>query len=138
MPTSFQIDGLAFQEISGVINSRQLSLFSRQYTIEIDTLHDRFKDEIVDPWIRKLKEQGEKALLGVTEASLEVAKNLMTSAVLGKEDRCKRELEETKKDMLPGEEKLAWLTAVCTNLLAAERASTKLSDHLSSWQARRS
>ena len=113
-----------------MINSRQLSLFNRQHSIEIDTLHDRFKDEIVNPWIKKLKEEGEKTLLGATEASLEVAKNLMTSALLEKEDRCKRKLEETKKDKLAGEENIAWFTAVCSNLWAAEGALTELSVRL--------
>ena len=131
MPASLHIDGLAFQEILGVINSRQLSLFNRQYSIEIDTLHDQFKDRVIDPWIRKLKEEGEKTLLGTTEARLRVAKNLMTSSLVEKEDRCKRKLEETQEDNLAAEEDLAWFTAICSNLWAAEGALTELSEHLS-------
>ena len=38
---SLSIRGLAFEDISGLINARQLSLFNRQYSIEIDTLYDR-------------------------------------------------------------------------------------------------
>ena len=117
-----------------MINGREWSLFNRQYSIEIDALHDRFKDEIIDPWIKKLKEEGERTLLGTAEASLEVAKNLMTSALLENEDRCKRKLEETKKDMLPYEENVPWLTAVRSNLLAAEGALTELSVRLNGWQ----
>ena len=124
MPTSLHIDGLAFHEIRGVINTRQLSLFNRQYSIRIDTLHDRLKDEIVDPWIRKLKEEGENTLFGTTEAGLKAAKNLLTSALLEREDRCKRELEEKRKN--DTEERVARLTAVYSNLLAAEAASTEL------------
>ena len=134
MPASLHIDGLAFQEISGVINSRQWSLFNRQYSIEIDTLHDRCKDEIVDPWIRKLKEEGERTLLGTTEARLRVAKNLMTSALLEKKEQCKRKLEETEKDTLAGEENIARFTAVCNNLWAAEGASTELFVRINGWR----
>ena len=133
MPASIYIDSLAFQAFREVINSRQVSLFNRRYSIEIDTLHDRFKDEIVDPWIRKLKEEGEKALLEAIEASLEVAKNLMTSALLEKEEQCKQKLEETKKAMLPREENIARLTAVRSNLWAAEGALTELSVRLNGW-----
>ena len=127
MLASLHIDGLAFQKISGVINSRQLSLFNRQYSIEIDILHDRLKDGIINPWVRKLQEEGERTLLGTTEARLKVAKNLMTSALLEREDQFKRKLEETEKDKLAGEEKLAWFMAICGNLLAAEEALTELS-----------
>ena len=126
MPASLHIDGLAFQEILGAIKSRQLSLFHRQYSIDIDTLQDRFKDEIIDPWIRKLKEEGEKTLLGTTGASLKAAKNLTTSPLLEREDRYKRELDEMERDKLIGEEKVVQFTAVYSNLLAAEGALGEL------------
>ena len=134
MPASLHIDELAFQEISGVINSRQLSLFNRQYIIEIDTLQDRFKDEIVDPWIRNLKEEGEKTLLGTTEARLKVAKDLMTSALLERANRCKLKLEEMEKDVLAGQENVPWFTAVWSNLLAAEGALTEFSVCINGWR----
>ena len=62
--------------------------------MEIDTLPNRFKAKIIDPWIRKLKEG--KTLLEAIEMSLKAAKNSMASALglLLREDRCKRELEE--------------------------------------------
>ena len=121
---SLNIDGLAFRDISGVINTRQLSLFHRQYCIEIDTLHDRFKREIIDPWIRKLKEEGETTLLGIIGTVLMAAKDWITSALLERELRCKQELE--KKEMLDGEEAVERLTAVYSNLLAAEGALGEL------------
>ena len=49
--------------------------------MEIDTLPNRFKAKIIDPWIRKLKEEG-KTLLETMETSFKAAKNLMAS-VLG-------------------------------------------------------
>jgi len=123
-PPSLYIDRLAFPEIRGVINSRQLSLFNRQYSIEMDTLHDRFMDEMINPWIRKLKEEGEKALLGAIETSLMAAKELITSALLEREDPCKRELDD--KANLVGEERVEHLMAVHSNLMAAEGALKEL------------
>ena len=107
-----------------MINSRPLSLFNRQYYIEIDTLHDRFKGEIIDPWIRKLKEEGEKTLSGITETSFKAAKDWMFHALAEREYRCEQELE--KKVMLVGEERVERLTAMYGNLLAAEEALGEL------------
>jgi hypothetical protein len=129
---SFDIDGLAFQKIRGVINNRQLSFFNRQYGIEIDTLHDRFKDEIIDPWMRKLKEDGEKTLLGTAETRFNAAKDLLASALLEREERYKRELEE--KGKLVGEERVERLMATYGNLLAAEGASRELFDRAKALQ----
>ena len=138
MPASFHNYGPpAFRDISGVLNRSLLSLPNRQYSIKSDTLHDRFKDEIVDPWIRKLKEEGEKTLLGTTEARLKAAKDLMTSALLERADRCKRTLEETEKDVLAGEENVPWFTAVRSNLLAAEGALTEFSVRINGWRIQR-
>ena len=123
-PTSLNIDGLGFQEIRGMINTRQLTFFNRQFSIEIDTLHDRFKNEIIDPWIEKLKEEGEKTLLRISETRFKVAKGLMTSPLIEKEDRCKRELDEKEKGV--GEERVEHLTAIYCNLLAAEGALEEL------------
>jgi hypothetical protein len=117
---SLSIDGLVFQEIRGMINSRQLSLLKRQHSIDIDTLHDRFKNEVIDPWIRKLKEEGEKALLETIETRFKAAQEMITSALLEREDRYKRELDE-KEDVV-GEERVGHLTAIYSNLLSTEEA----------------
>ena len=115
-----------------MINSRQLSLFNRQYSIEMDTLHDRFKDEVINPWIRNLKEEGEKALLGTTETSLMAAKELITSALLEREARCKRELDD--KEKLVGEERVEHLTAVYSNLMTAGGALKRLFVWAEAWR----
>ena len=133
-PTSLDIDELSFQEIRGMINTRQLTLFNRQFSIEIDTLRDRFKNEIIDPWIGKLKEEGERTLLGITETRFKAAKDLMTSALVEKEERCKRELDE--KDDVVGEERVEHLTAICCNLLAAEEALEELFGRVEALQTR--
>ena len=101
-----------------MINSQQLSLFNRQYSIEIDTLHDRFMNEVIDPWIRKLKEEGEKALLRTTQTHFMAAKDLMASALLERENQCKRELDEKDTVGRP--------MAIYTNLMAAEEALREL------------
>ena len=105
-----------------MINSQQMTRFSlsRMYSIEIDPLQDRFKIDIVDPWIRKLKEEGERTLFGTIGTCFTDAKGWMTSALLEEELRCKQELE--KREMLDGEEAVERLTAVYSNLLAAEEA----------------
>lgn len=123
MPASLHIDGLASQEFRGAIK-RRLSLFNLQYNIDIGTLHDRFKNEIVGPWIRNLKEEGEKALLAFIQTSFRSAKDWMTPGLLERKDRCKQELK--KKYMLVGEERVERLTAMYSNLLAAEEALAEL------------
>jgi len=87
---------------------------------------------MVDPWIRRLKDEGEKALLGTTEASLMAAKELITSALLEREDRCKRELDD--KENLVGEERVEGLMAAYGNLLAAEEALEELFARVSALQ----
>ena len=128
------MDELPSLDLRGVINSRQLSIFNRQYCIEIDTLHDRIKGEIIDPWIRKLKEEGEITLFGITETSFKAAKDWMAYALPEREDRCKQVLE--KKDMLDGEDKVEHLTAVYSNLLAAEEALGELLINIKALQTR--
>ena len=100
-----------------MIKSR--SLFNRQYTIEMATLHGRFKGEAIDPWIEKMTGAGEKGLLGASEASVKAAKNLMVSALLERRVQYKRELEGKQK-------KVQGLIATCGNLLAAEEALREL------------
>ena len=83
------------------------------------TLHDRFRGEAIGPWIEKLKEEGEKGLLGTSEASAKAAKNLMVSALFERRDQYKREMEGEEKKLQP-------LIAIWGNLLAAEEALKEL------------
>ena len=43
-------------------------------------IYDRYKDEMVEHWIRSLKEEGRKSLVGTIELSSRAAKALVTSA----------------------------------------------------------
>jgi hypothetical protein len=63
------------------------------------------------------------------------AKELITSALLENEDRCKRELDE--KEKLVGEERVEQLTAIYSNLLAAEEALEALFTRIVALQTRR-
>jgi hypothetical protein len=108
-PPSITFDGFTFQEIRGVIDNRRPSIFNRQYTIEIATLRNRFKGEIVDLWVRHIKDEGEKSLIGTIEAGYKTAKNLMTSP-LERDDKSVQQF-----------------IAMYGNLVAAEEALKELS-----------
>jgi hypothetical protein len=122
-PPVIDVDEFVFQDVRGVINSGPRSLFNRQYRVEIEPLQDRFKDEIIDPWIRKLKEQGEKSILGTIETGYKAARKLTTPALLEREERYKRELEGKKKR---DQGIVQHLTAIYRNLVAAEEALREL------------
>ena len=97
---------------------------SRAYHLRVDEIHNRYKDEIVDPWIRSLKEEGEKSLIGAIEVSSKVAKELVTSALEREDNRYKRELDGKNKPVDQGA--VQHLTAIFWNLVAAEEALREL------------
>jgi len=98
---------------------------SRAYHLGMDVIHDRYRDEIVDPWVRSLKEEGEKSLIGTIEFSSKVAKDLVTSALEREDNRYKRELEGKSKPV--DQETVKHLIAMYGNLVAAEEALRELS-----------
>jgi len=93
---------------------------SRAYHLEVGVIRDRYRDEIVDPWIRNLKEEGEKNLIGTIEFSSKVAKDLVTSALEREDNRYKRELDG--KNKLVDQGTVQHLIAIYGNLVAAEEA----------------
>jgi len=97
---------------------------SRAYHLGMDVIHDRYRDEIVDPWIRSLKEEGEKSLIGTIEFSSKVAKDLVTSALEREDNRYKRELDGKNKPVDQGT--VQHLIAIYGNLVAAEEALREL------------
>ena len=101
-----------------------LMVHSRAYHLDLDVIHDRYKDEIVDPWIKSLKEEGEKSLIGTIEFSSKVAKDLVTSALEREDNRYMRELEEKHKPVDRGT--VQRLIAIYGNLVAAEEALKEL------------
>ena len=105
---------------------------SRAYHLGMDVIHNRYKDEIVDPWIQNLNEQGEKSLIGTIELSSKVAKDLVTSALEREDDRYKRELEGKTKPV--DLDTVNRLIAVYGNLIAAEEALKELFIHVKDLQ----
>jgi len=97
---------------------------SRGYRLKIDVIHDRYKDEIIHPWIRSLKEEGEKSLIGTIVFSSKVAKDLVTSALERENYRYKRELEGKNKPVDQGT--MQHLITLYGNLVAAEEALREL------------
>ena len=98
---------------------------SRAYHLRMDVIHNRYRDEIVDPLIRSLKEEGEKSLIGTIEFSSKVARDLMTSALEREDNRYKQELERQNKPVDQGT--MEHLIASYGNLVAAEEALRELS-----------
>ena len=107
---------------------------SRTYHLGMDVIYQRYKDEIVDPWIRSLKEEGEKSLIGTIEVSSKVAKDFMTSALAREDNRFKRELDGKTKPVDQGT--VQHLIAIYGNLVAAEEALRELFIRVEGLQAR--
>ena len=103
-------------------------IYSRAYHLEMDVIYNRYKDEIVSPWVRSLKEEGEKSLIGTIELSSTVAKELVTSALTREDKRYNRELEGKGKPMNQGA--VQRLITNYGNLVAAEAALAELLVHI--------
>ena len=107
---------------------------TQAYHLGMDVIHNQYKDEIVDPWIRSLNEEGEKSLIGTIEVSWKMAKDLATSALEREDNRYKRELEG--KDRPVDQGTVNRLIAIYGNLIAAEEALKELFIHVKGLQAR--
>ena len=101
---------------------------SRAYHLGMDVIHNRYKDEIISPWIKTLKEEGEKSLIGTIELSSQVARELVASALTREDKRYNRELDGKNKPMDQGA--VQHLITVYGNLLAAEAALSALVVHI--------
>ena len=107
---------------------------SRSYSLHTDTIYERYKVEIVDPWINDLKEEGKRSLIGTIKLSSKVAKELVTSALEREDNRYKRELEGKTTPM--DVETVQRLIAIYGNLVAAEEALKALLIHVKDLQER--
>ena len=101
---------------------------SRAYHLEMGVIYNRYKDEIISPWIRSLTEEGEKSLIGTIELSSQVARELVTSALSREDQRYNRELDRKNKPMDQGA--VQHLITVYGNLVAAEAALMELVAHI--------
>ena len=100
----------------------------RAYNLEMDIIYNRYKHEIINPWIRSLKEEGEKCLIGTIELSSQVAKELVKFALTREEKRYNRELDGKNKPMDQGA--VQHLITGYGNLVASEAALTALVVHI--------
>ena len=107
---------------------------SRAYHLRMDVIYNRYKDEIVDPWIRSLKEEGEKSLIGTIEYSSKVAKDLVTSAFAREDKRYNRELDGKDKPVSQGT--VQHLITTYGNMVAAQEALKELSLRVENLQPR--
>ena len=107
---------------------------SRAYHLGMDVIHNQYKDEIVDPWIRSLNKEGEQSLIGTIKLSSKVAKDLVTSALEREDNRYKRELDGKNKPVDQGA--VQHLIAIYGNLVAAEEALRELFRRVEGLQAR--
>ena len=94
---------------------------SRTHHLEMDVICNRYKDIIVNPWIRSLIEEGEKSLIGTIELSSQVAKKSVTSALTREYKRYNQEPGGIMDQGL-----LQHLITDYGNLVAAEAALTEL------------
>jgi hypothetical protein len=108
-------------------------VYSRTYHLGMDVIHNRYKDEMVEPWTRSLIEEGEKSLIGTIELSSKVAKDLVTSALEKEDNRYKRELQGKNKPM--DQVAVQHLIAMYGNLVAAEAALREMCIRLKGLQA---
>jgi hypothetical protein len=93
---------------------------SRSYRLKMDIICNRYEDDIIGPWIKSLKDEGERSLVGTIKMSSKVANNLVTSALEREDNRYKRELEGKMK---PADQQIVLhLLAAYSNLVAAEEA----------------
>jgi hypothetical protein len=111
---------------------RSRKLYSRVYHLGMDVIYNQYRDEIVDPWIRSLKEEGEKSLIGTIEVSSKVMKDMVISAFKREDNRYKQELEGNNIPVVPG--MVPHLVAIYGNLVAAEEALREIFIRVESWQ----
>lgn len=63
----------------------------QSYHLRIDFLETQYKEQIVDPWIRSLKEDAEKSLVGTISASSQVARAAVENVLRRENARYQRE-----------------------------------------------
>ena len=101
---------------------------SRAYHLEMHVIYNRFKDEITSPWVKSLKEEGEKGIIAIIELSSTVAKELVASALTREDKRYNRELEGKDRPINQGA--VQHLITIYGNLVAAEAALAELLVHI--------
>jgi hypothetical protein len=86
----------------------------------MDVIQNKYNEEIVEPWLRNLKEEGEKSLKGTIHASSAVAKAAVQNALEREDKRYTREGEQ--KEVAARAGIVQHMVAMNSNLWAAESA----------------
>ena len=98
---------------------------TRTYHLALDVIRQKYKAQIVQPWLESLHKEGEMTLLGTIRLSTDAARDSLNSALEREQTRYQRELE-TKQNPVD-QEAVEHLVAAYVNLLAAEEALLELS-----------
>lgn len=86
----------------------------------MDVLYAQYDEEIIDPWIKSVKKEGEKCLVRNIKLSSNVMKASINSALERAESRYKQEIEGKNKPLL--QKTVRQLIAMYGHLVAAEEA----------------
>jgi hypothetical protein len=101
---------------------------SRTYHLALDTIHQQYKAQIVQPWLESLNKEGERTLLGTIRLSSNAARDSLNSALEREQTRYERELKTKQKPV--DEKAVENLVAAYVNLLAAEEALQELNGRI--------
>ena len=99
----------------------------------MDVINQQYKDQIVQPCLESLNEEGERTLLGAMRSGFISAKESLTNALIMEEDRYERGLEGKTKPL--DLDTVNRLIAIYGNLIAAEEALKELFIHVKGLQA---
>ena len=101
---------------------------SRTYHLDLDVVRQKYKAQIVQPWLESLNKEGETTLLGVAHLSSNAARDSLNSVLVRERARYQREIENKQQPL--DEETVEHLVAAYVNLLAAEEALQELNGRI--------
>ncbi|PVG00632.1 hypothetical protein CPB86DRAFT_812976, partial [Serendipita vermifera] len=93
---------------------------SKSFHLPMDVIENKYKEEIVEPWLKNLKNEGEKSLIGTIHASSAIAKAAVQNALQREDKRYMREGEQ--KEVAAKAGIVQHMVAMNSNLWAAESA----------------
>ena len=107
---------------------------SQLYSIPMELVETRYKEDIVQPWLDEIKKEAQKALDGTISTSSGVARAAVNLALDREDERYRRGLETTAPLTPP--ELVQQLVALHGSLVAAEAALWRNQDYLKEFVTR--
>jgi len=101
---------------------------SKKYHLDANVIGEGYKKNIVDPFLRDLRSEGQKSLRETMKRSAEVSRAAVVDTLQREDDRYAK--ERAAKNSPPPMELVAKLVAVHSNFVAAEAALNGLREHL--------